>query len=618
MLDSPQLDLDSCLKIFPNLRYIGGSVGHRLDIHASCVQSQTIKISLSGHGILALEQVVIYGRAHPEGELRDITKLEGCRVFQSTTRQVSHDATQDSEALYGAYNAINGIVDGYNRSETEAVDQPYWRIEFPEDYLIETIHITNFSSAGYAVRYSDIVIESAYNDTVSMIYRRSAPHVLRAKLNSVYQSLSNFRKLKPLNTKQRQAQDFLETSHRLLIENPDCIDHVSFSEQLLNCIEVFLPRSLEPRGRSYQFRDISDVSQIRITGINCDTITPKILAEYYDPVEQRLSSVEFESKEAFFSHPRYIVSLSIYFGCEDSIYKANCFRVEASNEPHASSAECEWDLIYDNAHVADLCKDLAWVAFLAGNETARCLGLIAKPAVMMRRSDKELKEAYFWCRLNLHGKSSDVQSEVASIVNSATAYDTQSSRLRFGRHSFSTCLGDRNQAQYVAAILDTFSCLEKNSIPAMLLYGTLLGAVRSGTFIKHDDDVDIGYLSQAFSHEQLVAEREKLREIFESSNFRVSAASSHLPFSVSPMNQEEPCWVEIFPVWSDKDDTHHYKIYMHTMNVHSVDKNIIGCASTFQKVCLNGTAFPAPAQPEKFLEVRYGENWRSPDPFFEI
>jgi len=152
----------------------------------------------------------------------------------------------------------------------------------------------------------------------------------------------------------------------------------------------------------------------------------------------------------------------------------------------------------------------------------------------------------------------------------------------------------------------------------MLLYGTLLGSIRSGTFIKHDDDVDVGYLSKASTHDQLMAEREQLMEIFKSSNFRVSATSIHLPFSVSLIDQQQPCWVELFPIWLDEDDPEHYRMYMHTMSVRSVSKKIIGTSSNLKFAFLNGTPFPAPAQPEEFLKLRYGDSWQSPDPFFEI
>jgi len=186
-----------------------------------------IKISLSGQGVVALEQVVIFGRTHSKGALVDITKLPGCRTFQSSTRPAPTNATSDSEVLYGADNAVNGVIDGYNRSETKLDDRPFWGIELPEEYFIETIHITNFSAAGYAVRYSDFVIESTFNHETITIYKRSSPHVLRAKINKIFRCLTNFSKLTPVNTRQSKAQELLQISRTLLASNPNAMDSSS-------------------------------------------------------------------------------------------------------------------------------------------------------------------------------------------------------------------------------------------------------------------------------------------------------------------------------------------------------------------------------------------------------
>lgn len=620
MIDFSQLDLDTVLNAFPKIGFVGGIVGHRLDIHAGCVKSNTVRISLSTEGILALEQVIIYGKESPSDELENLTNISCKTTSQSSTR-FNPACSEDAFELYGAHKATNGIVDGYNRTETELEESPYWEIIFPKEYYLETIHISNFSAPGYAEKYSGLNIEYLKDGKFLPLYQRRSIGVLQFKLNQILDSLKQLAKLKPSTPLQRQCIDLALSSFKETLHNPGISDSSKFSEHLLDCVEAFLPVSLEPKNKKYQLRDLTFVSAIKLSGITNENISPRICINYIDPSDTNdltIKNLQSTDNLIRFAKPQHIINLNVSFEAEDCFFTANNFRLEISQETVPCKTEDTWFIAYDNSEIAELCQKIAWVAFLAGNESARCIGLISKPSVMMRRNEVELNEAYMWSRLNLHGKPQAFKDEVVKIVNSATAWDEKPNRLSFGRHSFSTCLSDRNQAKYIDSISKAIAFLSKAHFDAMLLYGTLLGAVRDGTFIAHDDDVDIGYVSHSNTHEELIYERQSLINQFKAADFNVSDFSTHLTFSVSHKSFIYPYWVEIFPIWSDPDVESIHKMYMTTMTIQAVPKNIIGSANERSFVYLNGTQFPAPADSTGFLSLRYGSNWNIPDPFFEI
>lgn len=137
---------------------------------------------------------------------------------------------------------------------------------------------------------------------------------------------------------------------------------------------------------------------------------------------------------------------------------------------------------------------------------------------------------------------------------------------------------------------------EENGIEFILIFGTLLGAVREHDFIAHDEDMDTMIwakdVQKAFD---LMPELEK---------YGIKLRSYCLPWIFSFEYKGEGCDVDILhePIWPWK------KRYI-LANEKYVPRAFY---ENTTKMEFLGEMFTIPANPEKYLEYHYGKDWRIP------
>lgn len=170
---------------------------------------------------------------------------------------------------------------------------------------------------------------------------------------------------------------------------------------------------------------------------------------------------------------------------------------------------------------------------------------------------------------------------------------------------------DRSTTQ-VAPLLDAveevLAALSEAGLEPFLCYGTLLGAVRDGRLIGHDDDADLGYVSRHPHPVDAVRESFRVQRHLERRGHRIRRYSG-LAFKVEVAESDDLSrGLDVFGGFMT-----HGRLYL--MGAVGVDYDPAWVSPRGTAV-LEGRRLPVPADPERLLAAMYGASWRVPDPSF--
>ena len=136
-----------------------------------------------------------------------------------------------------------------------------------------------------------------------------------------------------------------------------------------------------------------------------------------------------------------------------------------------------------------------------------------------------------------------------------------------------------------------------------LCYGTLLGCIREGDFIAHDDDVDVCFLADGNTLAEAAREFAQVVRSLRDRGQTIEVRS-HIQFHWRIAGIE----IDVFMAWLEDDRLYSYNV---------------GGLFTKDQVCpLRPHKFKdrdvlLPQDPEALLELIYGPSWRIPDPLFQ-
>ncbi len=159
---------------------------------------------------------------------------------------------------------------------------------------------------------------------------------------------------------------------------------------------------------------------------------------------------------------------------------------------------------------------------------------------------------------------------------------------------------------------DLATLFKKYDIPAFAAYGTMLGFVRDGGFITHDDDMDIGVMPGMWSPQML------LRLLIENGYKVLYVFKFH--DRVTEFKVEYKCIPIDFFFYEENNDEYLSHLYFYvegtkypTPNANSVKVVHTPKFEGIQWISVFDEEFPVLKNPERFLAALYGEGWRVPD-----
>ncbi len=150
---------------------------------------------------------------------------------------------------------------------------------------------------------------------------------------------------------------------------------------------------------------------------------------------------------------------------------------------------------------------------------------------------------------------------------------------------------------------------ERAGVAAFVSYGTLLGAVRDGALIGHDNDLDVSYVSREPYPVDVVREGFRVERALLDAGWTVRRGSGTRLNVRIMLSDGGARFIDVFTAhWVDGI------VYMPSDTGFEIPIEDVLPLGT---VSLHGHDVPAPRNPDLMLSHTYGENWRVPDPSFK-
>lgn len=182
---------------------------------------------------------------------------------------------------------------------------------------------------------------------------------------------------------------------------------------------------------------------------------------------------------------------------------------------------------------------------------------------------------------------------------------------KWGRAARSVETDDAFADRLLGSLRAVIAVLDDLGMEPFITGGTLLGAIRSGDFLPHDDDADVGYVSKAHDRVGVTLESLELERALVRAGFDVRPHSrSHLQVLFSDDAGRIDHYVDLFPGFTSGER------YCQPIAVRTPARGLAILPRTTLR--LAGAEVPSVADPETWLARCYGPGWRVPDPSFRF
>jgi len=164
----------------------------------------------------------------------------------------------------------------------------------------------------------------------------------------------------------------------------------------------------------------------------------------------------------------------------------------------------------------------------------------------------------------------------------------------------------------IDGMIGIIELLERDGRVVAITGGTLLGAIREGSMLERDDDVDLLlYVGEVTPAEVSLCSYEIERLLVHAGYEVIRHSDAHLQVPIGTTSSGQHAHVDLFLGFHDRG-SYNQPIHVRTESLPVERLLPLGEAT------IDGRDFPSVRDPEAWLEACYGPGWRAPDPAFRF
>lgn len=180
------------------------------------------------------------------------------------------------------------------------------------------------------------------------------------------------------------------------------------------------------------------------------------------------------------------------------------------------------------------------------------------------------------------------------------------------QHGLKLPFRNRDAARDAQCLSEFITTLADLGYASFINSGTLLGAVREGQFVGHDDDFDVAVVLRADGPDQAIGEFYRLFEALQAlDRYEIrplERTNSPIMKILMRNDMDHDPHYDLFPAWLIDGKFHIWPYCSGSL----LESDVL----PLETRTIAGTALPVPRDSEKALALNYGQDWRIPDSGF--